>query len=86
MAIYGYERLECNGKTLYTAQPFDPWLAQDQAFVAAVRQRDPTLLQSDYADGLRSLAPILAGWQSAQKQGVRVDVLALANHYESDSG
>ena len=74
LGIFGYERIEVNDEVVYEADPFDPWLAQDQAFVEAVRSNDPALLQSDYHDGLRSLAPILAGWDSARREGALVDV------------
>lgn len=74
LGVFGYERIEVNDEVVYEADPFDPWLAQDQAFVEAVRSNDPNLLQSDYHDGLRSLAPILAGWDSARRDGVLVDV------------
>ena len=74
LAVFGYERIEVNDEVVYEADPFDPWMAQDQAFVEAVRSNDPKMLQSDYHDGLRSLAPILAGWDSARREGVLVDV------------
>lgn len=74
LAVFGYERIELNDEVVYEADPFDPWLAQDQAFVEAVRSNNPGLLQSDYHDGLRSLAPILASWDSTRKDGVCVDV------------
>lgn len=74
LAVFGYERIEVNDEVVYEAAPFDPWLAQDRAFVEAVRSNDPGLLQSDYHDGLRSLAPILAGWDSARREGALVDV------------
>ena len=74
LAVFGYERIELNDEVVYEADPFDPWLAQDQTFVNAVRSNNPGLLQSDYHDGLRSLAPILAGWASARRDGVCVDV------------
>lgn len=74
LAVYGYERIEVNDEVVYETDPFDPWLAQDQAFVEAVRSGDPGILQSDYHDGLRSLAPILAGWDSARREGDLVDV------------
>ena len=77
LSVFGYERIEVNDEVVYEADPFDPWLAQDQAFVEAVRSNDPGLLQSDYHDGLRSLAPILAGWASAKQDGACVDVEAL---------
>lgn len=74
LAVFGYERIEVNDEVVYEADPFDPWLAQDQAFVEAVRSGNPGILQSDYHDGLRSLAPILAGWDSARREGALVDV------------
>ncbi|MDE2845728.1 MAG: Gfo/Idh/MocA family oxidoreductase [Gemmatimonadota bacterium] len=74
LGVFGYERIEVNDEVVYEADPFDPWLAQDQAFVEAVRSGDPGILQSDYHDGLRSLAPILAGWDSARREGALVDV------------
>lgn len=74
LAVFGYERIELNDEVVYEADPFDPWFAQDQAFVEAVRSNNPGLLQSDYHDGLKSLAPILAGWASAKRDGACVDV------------
>ena len=74
LSVFGYERIEVNDEVVYEADPFDPWLAQDRAFVEAVRSNDPALLQSDYHDGLRSLAPILASWASTRQDGVCVDV------------
>ena len=76
LSVFGYERIELNDEVVYEADPFDPWLVQDQAFVEAVRSKDPGLLQSDYHDGLRSLAPILACWDSARRDGTCVDVEA----------
>ncbi len=74
LSVFGYERIELNDEVVYEADPFDPWLAQDQAFIEAVRSSDPDLLQSDYHDGLRSLAPILASWDSSRRDGACVDV------------
>ena len=74
LGVFGYERIEVNDEVVYEAEPFDPWLAQDQAFVEAVRSNDSRLLQSDYHDGLRSLAPILASWDSTRQGGACVDV------------
>ena len=74
LAVFGYERIELNDEVVYEADPFDPWFAQDQTFVEAVRSNNPGLLQSDYHDGLKSLAPILAGWESAKRDGACVDV------------
>ena len=74
LAVFGYERIELNDEVVYEADPFDPWFAQDRTFVEAVRSNNPGLLQSDYHDGLKSLAPILAGWESAKRDGACVDV------------
>ena len=74
LAVFGYERIELNDEVVYEADPFDPWFAQDRTFVEAVRSNNPDLLQSDYHDGLKSLAPILAGWDSAKRDGACVDV------------
>ena len=74
LAVFGYERIELNDEVVYEADPFDPWFAQDRTFVEAVRSNNPGLLQSDYHDGLKSLAPILAGWDSAKRDGACVDV------------
>ena len=76
LAVFGYERIEVNDEVVYEADPFDPWLEQDLTFVEAVRSNRPELLQSDYHDGLRSLAPILAGWASTRQDGTCVDVEA----------
>ena len=75
LAIYGYERIELNGETVYRAEDFDPWLAQTRAFIEAVRSGDGHGLLNDYHDGLYTLAPILAGWESARRGGERLDVL-----------
>ena len=72
--IFGYERIEINHKVVYEATPFDPWFTQDQTFIEAVRSKRPELLQSDYHDGLQSLAPILAGWASTRQDGICVDI------------
>jgi len=50
-----------------TAAPaMDPVLAQDRAFVAAVRASDPQGVRCDYADAVRTLRVSLAAAQSAQ--------------------
>jgi len=74
IAIFGYERIELNDKVVYEAEPFDPWLAQDRTFIEAVRTSNPDILLSDYHDGIKSLAPILAGWTSARQNGTCIDL------------
>lgn len=76
LGIYGYERIDINGSTVYAATPFDPWFEQDRTFIQAVRTENPSLLLNDYTDGLLTLAPVLSGWHSARQGGERVDVSA----------
>lgn len=75
--VFGYERIEMNDEIVYEAEPFDPWLAQDRAFIEAVRSGNRKGLLSDYHDGLYSLAPILAGWESTRQNGACIDVETL---------
>ncbi len=77
MKVFGYERIEMNGETVYSESPFDPWLEQTRCFLHAVRSGDRHVLLSDYADGLRTLAPVLAAWRSAREGGAVIDVPAL---------
>lgn len=74
LAIHGYERLEANGEVIYQAEPFDPWFTQSAAFIAAIQSNAPNRLLNDFHDGLYSLAPVLAGWESAQRGGVEIDI------------
>ncbi|MBT5872864.1 MAG: Gfo/Idh/MocA family oxidoreductase [Candidatus Latescibacteria bacterium] len=75
--VFGYERIELNDEVVYEAEPFDPWLAQDRTFIEAVRSGNRKGLLSDYHDGLFSLAPILAGWESTRQNGACIDVGSL---------
>ncbi|MEE2873384.1 MAG: Gfo/Idh/MocA family oxidoreductase [Candidatus Latescibacterota bacterium] len=74
LALWMYERIEVNGEIVYEPEEFDPWFAQDQAFTEAVRTGDSTLILNDYSDGLFSLGPVLAGWESARRAGELIDV------------
>lgn len=74
LEVHGYERIVVNGAVVYQADEFDPWLEQDSTFIRAVQSGDASLLQSDYYDGLFSLAPILAGWESARRGGDCIDM------------
>ncbi|MDD9972690.1 MAG: Gfo/Idh/MocA family oxidoreductase [Candidatus Poribacteria bacterium] len=76
LEIYGYDRIVVNGEVFYQAEEFDPWLEQDKTFIRAVQSGDVSLLQSDYHDGLFSLAPILAGWESSRRGGECIDLLS----------
>lgn len=74
LAIYRYDRIEVNGGKFYQAEEFDPWLEQDMTFIRAVQTGDASILQSDYHDGLFSLAPVLAGWESSRRNGECIDI------------
>ncbi|MEC7866642.1 MAG: hypothetical protein VYE00_03265, partial [Candidatus Poribacteria bacterium] len=74
LSIYGYERIEINREVVYTAEAFDPWFKQDQTFIEAVRSNDGSQILNDYHDGLFSLAPILAGWESSRCNGKCIDI------------
>lgn len=74
IALFGYERIEMNGKTVYQAETYDPWFEQDRRFIEAVRTGDASGLLNDYHDGLFSLAPVLAGWASSRRNGACIDV------------
>jgi predicted dehydrogenase len=80
MRVFGYDRIEWNGETVFRGEPYDPWLAQVRCFLQAVRNGDRSLLLSDYSDGLQTLAPVLAAWDSARSGGNAVDVQALLAH------
>jgi myo-inositol 2-dehydrogenase/D-chiro-inositol 1-dehydrogenase len=52
----------------------DAWLEQDRTFINAVRTGDRDLILNDFQDGLSTLGPVLAGWESARNGGALVDV------------
>lgn len=79
IAIYKYDRIDVNGDCYYQAEEFDPWLEQDKTFIRAVETKDASILKSDYHDGLFSLAPILAGWESARRNGECIDLDSFMN-------
>ena len=76
LAAHGYDRIEMNGETVWQweGEQINPWLKQDQTFLEAVRTGDSSHLLSDYQDGLQSLAPILAGWESADRGGACIEI------------
>ena len=74
LAVYGYDSIEVDGEMVYQAEAFDPWYEQDRVFIEAVRTNDSSLLLNDYHDGLFSLAPVLAGWESARQNGECIHV------------
>ena len=80
LSITRFERggwvLESDGETIYSDEDFDPWLEQDRLFIEAVRAGDDRALLNDYHDGLLTLAPILACWESSRRNGECIDVKA----------
>ena len=79
LEVHGYDRIVVNGEVLYEANEFDPWLEQDKVFIRAVQSEDASLLLNDYYDGLFSLAPILAGWESSRRDGECIDIASFMN-------
>lgn len=79
LTIYRYDRIEVNGEVHYQAEDFNPWLEQDRTFIRAIQTGDASILQSDYHDGLFSLAPVLAGWESSRRQGECMDLDTFMN-------
>lgn len=76
LEIHNYDRIDLNGETIYRGREFDPWFEQSRIFVEAVRSGDREGILNDYHDGLYSLAPILAGWDSARQGGRCIEVNA----------
>jgi len=74
LGVHGYERIEMNGRTVYRAEDFNPWFELDRRFCEAVRTGDRSGLLNDYRDGLSTLAPLLAAWESAKRGGEPIDV------------
>ena len=74
MEIFNYDRIDLNGETVYRDEDFDPWFEQDRVFVEAVRSGRPGGILNDYHDGLYSLAPVLAGWDSARQGGRCIEI------------
>ena len=74
LGVHGYERIEMNGRTVYEADDFNPWFELDRRFCEAVRTSDGSELLNDYGDGLSTLAPLPAGWESGKRGGEPIDV------------
>lgn len=68
--VHLYDGLKVNGEWLFQGELFDPWFEHDRLFIQAVRAGDAGQLRNDYHDGLYSLGPVLAGWESARRGGV----------------
>ena len=65
---------EVNADPVVDRETFDPWSAHDAAFIEAVRSGDDGEILNDYEDGLLTLAPMLAGWESSKQGGRCIDV------------
>ena len=76
LGVHGYDHIEMNGEVVFEAEEFNPWFELDRRFCEAVRAEDGSELLNDYHDGLYSLAPVLAGWESARRHGEPVDIEA----------
>ena len=75
LAIHrGCSHIEMNGETVYVSEEFQPWLELDRTFIQAVRRGSGRGLRSDFSDGLKTLAPLLAAWESSRRGGAPVDV------------
>jgi|GEM_PF-343834 len=68
----GYSHIEMNGETVYEAEDFQPWRELDRVFIEAIRSGDDSQLLNDYHDGLKTLAPLLAAYDSASQGGGEV--------------
>jgi len=74
LAIHGYDYIEVNGERVFEGEEYNPWFELDRRFCEAVRSGDDSQLLNDYHDGLYSLAPILAAWESSRRGGQSVGV------------
>ena len=74
LGVHNYSYIDMNGERVFTAEDFNPWFEGDRVFVEAIRTGDGSGILNDYHDGLYTLAPLLAGWESARRDGEPVDV------------
>lgn len=75
LGVHGYDFIEMNGERVYTAEEYNPWFELDRRFIEAVRKGDDSDLLNDYRDGLLSLGPVLAAWESTRRKGEMIDVV-----------
>ena len=74
LETYGYDRIVMNGEVVFKGEDFDPWFEQSRVFIDAVKTGDGSGILNNYHDGLFSLCPILAGWESSRQKGAVIDV------------
>jgi len=80
LETYGYDRIVMNGEVMYRGEAFNPWFEQTRLFIQAVKANNDAGLLNDFHDGLFSLAPILAGWESSRQNG---EMIHLAEFMEA---
>lgn len=74
LGVHKYDHIEMNGEIVYRAEEYNPWFELDRRFCEAVRTGSDSDMLNDYHDGLYSLAPVLAGWESARRGGEPINV------------
>lgn len=74
IGVHNYSYIDMNGEKVFEAEEYNPWFELDRRFCEAVRSGDDSELLNDYHDGLKSLAPVLAGWESARRGGQPIDI------------
>ena len=74
VGVHNYSHIDMNGERVFEGEEYNPWFELDRRFCEAVRSGDDSNLLNDYHDGLYSLAPVLAGWESARRGGEPIDI------------
>jgi predicted dehydrogenase len=65
---------EIDGETFIDREEFDPWMEQDRMFIEAIHKGSEAGMHNDYHDGLNTLGPLLAGWESSKNDGAPINV------------
>ena len=76
LTVHNYAHIKINGKTIYEAKAYNPWFELDRRFCETISSGDDSNMLNDYHDGLKSLAPVLAAWESTRHNGKPIDVKA----------
>jgi len=63
-----------NGLTVYRSKEFQPWRELDYTFIKAIQNGDDSELLNDFSDGLKTHAPLLAGWESSKRGGIPINI------------
>lgn len=74
LGVHGYDYIDMDGERVFEGAEYNPWFELDRRFCEAVRSGDDGDLLNDYHDGLLSLAPVLAGWESAKRGGEPISI------------